>query len=96
MLLIGYQQDISRKIKQVDSSLAPMSNLTNDRASIKINNSFLVQKSSSSSLYSNFILNLYLVHELNIWLRSPINELNCLFSTIKLTRNANAKVLVEY
>ena len=44
-----------------------------------------------SSLYSNFILNLYIVYELNTLPRNPINNFalkNRLFDTVKLTRNA--------
>ena len=46
---------------------------------------------SLSSLYNKFILNLYIVYELNTWLRNPINNFtikNCLFGTVKLERNA--------
>ena len=52
----------SEKIKPFDTSLEPkMSNLVNGRVILKFNNSCLLQK--SSSLYSNFILNLYTVYE---------------------------------
>ena len=43
-------------------------------------------------MYSNFNLNLYIVYELNIWSRNPTNNFtltNCLFVTVKLTRNAD-------
>ena len=66
-----------------------MSNLANDRVILKFNNSVLVQK-NSSSLYSNFILNLYIVHELNNWPHNPANNFplkNCLFSIVKLVRS---------
>ena len=39
-----------------------------------------------------FILNLYIVYELNTWPRNPTNNFilkNCLFGTVKLTRNAD-------
>ena len=42
-------------------------------------------------MYSNFILTLYIVHELNTWSRNPANNFslkNCFFGTVKLTRNA--------
>ena len=45
---------------------------------------------SLSSLYSNFILNLYIIYELNYWPRYHINNFplkNCLFGTVKLVRN---------
>ena len=45
----------------------------------------------NSSLYCNFILNLYIVYELNNWPCNPSNNFaqqNCLFGAIKLTRNA--------
>ena len=50
-----------------------MSNLANSRVNLKFNNSVLVQK-SFFSLYSNFILNLYIVYELNTWSRNPTNK----------------------
>ena len=43
-----------------------------------------------SSLYSNFILNLYIVYELNTWPRNPVNNFtlkNCIFGTVKLVAN---------
>ena len=53
----------SKKIKPFDAIIQPtMSNLANGWVILKLNNSVLVQK-SSSSLYSNFILNLYIVYE---------------------------------
>ena len=52
------------QIKPVDTNLEPtMSHLTNVLVILKFNNSVLVQK--TSSLYSNFILNLFIAHELN-------------------------------
>ena len=42
-------------------------------------------------MYSDFILSLYVVYELNNWPRNPTNNFtlkNCLFGTVKLTRNA--------
>ena len=45
---------------------------------------------NSSSWYSNLILNLYLVYELNDGLYYPCNNFtlkNCLFGTVKLTKN---------
>ena len=56
---------------------------------LKFCNSVLVQK-SFSSLYSNFILNLYIVCELNNWpgnLTNTFTLKNCLFGTVKLVRN---------
>ena len=80
------------KIKPFDTGLEPtMSNLANGRAKLKFNNSVLVQK-FFSSLRSNFILNLYVVYELNAWPRDPTNNFpqkNCLFGTVKLVRNAD-------
>ena len=66
-----------------------MSNLANGRVNLKFSNSVLVKK-SFSLLYSNFILNLYIVYELNTWPRNPANNFtlkNCLFGTVKLRRN---------
>ena len=66
-----------------------MSSLTNGRANLKFNNSVVIKK-SVSSLYSDFILNLYIVYELNTWLRILANNFtlkNCLFGTVKLERN---------
>ena len=67
-----------------------MSNLANGRVFIKFSNYVLVQKSTSSS-YSKFILNLYIVYGLNNWPRKPTNNFplkNCLLVTVKLVRNA--------
>ena len=58
---------------------------------LKFSNSVLVQK-NFSSFYNNFILNLYIVYELNTWSRNPTNNFtlkSSLFGTIKLTRNAD-------
>ena len=63
----------SEKIKQLDSNLEPtMSNLSNGRVKLKFNNTVLMQK-SSSSLYNNFILNLYMIYELNTLPRNATN-----------------------
>ena len=57
----------SEKIKPFDTNLEPtMPNLANGRAILKFNNPVLVQK-SLSLLYSNFILDLYIVYNLNNW-----------------------------
>ena len=64
----------SKKIKPFNTGLEQtMSNLANGRVNLKVNNAVLVQK-SFSSLYSNFILNLYIVYKLSTWLRSPANN----------------------
>ena len=64
----------SEKIKLFDTNLEPtMSNLANGRVTLKFNNSVLVQK-SPSLLYCNFILNLYIVLELNTWRLKPTNN----------------------
>ena len=53
------------KIKPFNTILEQaMSNLANGRVILKFDNSFLVQE-SSSSLYSNFILRLCTVYDLN-------------------------------
>ena len=86
---IGISSD---KIKLFDSNLEPtMSNLANGKISLKFNNSVFGLK-KLSSLYSNFILNLYIVYELNTWPRNHTNNFalkNCLFGTVKLTRTAD-------
>ena len=56
---------------------------------LKFNNSALVQK-YFSSLYSNFISNLYLDYELDTSQCNPTNNFplkSCLFGTVKLVRN---------
>ena len=66
-----------------------MYNLAVGRVNLKFNNSVIVQK-GFSSLYSNFILNLYIVYELNTWSRNPTNNFtlkNYLFGKDKLVRN---------
>ena len=43
-------------------------------------------------MYRNFISNLYIVYELNTWPRIPTSSFtlkNCLFGTVKFTRNSN-------
>ena len=66
-----------------------MFNLDNGRINLKFSNSASVPK-GFPSLYTNFILNLYIVYELNTWPRNPANNFtlkNCLFGTVKLVRN---------
>ena len=88
---VSYEK-IDTNLIPFDTNLEPtMSNLANNRVKLKFNNSGLVQK-SLSSLYNNFILNLYIVYELNTWPQNPTNNFtlkNCLFGTVKLTRNAD-------
>ena len=56
-----------KKIKPFDAHLVPtMTNLGNGKLSLKFNDSVLVQK-GSSSLYSNFILYLYVVYDIDTW-----------------------------
>ena len=79
----------SEKIKSFEARLE--STMSNSRAILQVNNSVLVQK-SSSSLSSNFILSFYMVYELTNWPRNPINNFAlayCLFATVKLTTNAD-------
>ena len=66
-----------------------MSNLAKGTVILKFINPILMQK-SSSSLYSNFVLNLYIVFRLNNWPHNPTNNLplkSFLFGTVKLIRN---------
>ena len=64
----------SGNFKTFDTNLErTMSNLANDRITLKLNNSALVQK-KFSSFYSHIILNLYIVYELNNWPRDPTNN----------------------
>ena len=61
-ILIGISPE---KIKPFDTNFEPtMSNLTNGTVISKFNISVLERK-NPSSLYSNFILNLYIVYKLN-------------------------------
>ena len=67
--------------------------IANHRAILEFNNSVF----NSSSLYSNFILILCTVYELNNWSRNPTNNFspkNCLFGTVKSTRNADKSKFV--
>ena len=50
-----------------------MSNLANGRVNLEVDNSNFVQK-FFSLLDSNFILNLYIVYELNTWPRNHVNN----------------------
>ena len=81
----------SEIIKKIDTNLKlTMSNLANSRVILKFDNSVLVQKNVSPR-YSNFVLNLCIVYELNTSPRNPTNNVilkNCLFGGGKLTRNA--------
>ena len=62
----------SEKNIPFDTNLEPiMFNLANGKVILKLNNSVLVQK-RLSSMYSMFILNLYI--ELNTWPRNPNNN----------------------
>ena len=59
-----------------------MTNLANGRVSLNFNN----------LLYKNFIFNLCMVYQLNDLPRNPTNTFtltNCLFRTVKLTKNAH-------
>ena len=70
-----------------------MSNL--GKVNLKFKNSVLVQN-IFSSLCATLILSLYIVYELNTWLLNPANSFalkNCLFDTVKLTRNASKSKL---
>ena len=75
-----------------------MSNLANSGVILKFTNSVLAQK-NSSSLYSNFIFNFYIVCELNNWPRNPTYNFppkNCLFGRVKLVKNAvKSKVIYD-
>ena len=66
-----------------------MSNLAYGIVILKFNSFVLVRK--SSSIYNNFILNLYIVHELNNSTLDPANNFplkKSLFGIVKLVRNA--------
>ena len=82
---------LSEKIKPFYTNLElTMCNLANGKVILKISNSFSVQN-FFSSLYSNFIFNLYIVYELNTWPRNLANNFtlkNLLFRMVKLMRNA--------
>ena len=98
-LLSRYEPEYSsKKFKPFDTNpQLALSNLANGRAILKLSNSVLMQKvlphftaKSSSSLFSNFILHLYIVYELNNWPHNPTNNFtlkNCLFHTVKLVRS---------
>ena len=79
----------SETIKPFDTNLElTMPNLASGRVNLIFNRSVLVQK-SSSSFYSNFTLNLYIVYKLNNF---PVNSNNNfslinLFGTVRLVRN---------
>ena len=82
-ILVGIlTRKLSEKIKPFEPT---MSNLANGKVNLKFNNYALMQ--SSSSLCSNFILNLYIFFELNNnWPVNTTNNFtlkNCLFGTIK-------------
>ena len=65
-----------------------MTNLANDRVSIKSSNSVLGQR-SCSLLYITFILQLYLVYEINTLPRNPSNNFTIkVFYSVELVKNA--------
>lgn len=74
--------------KPFDPSLALiMTNLANDKVSIKSSNSVLGQ--SSSLLYITLILQLYLVYEINTLPRNPSNNFKIkVFYFVELVKNA--------
>ena len=89
--LTGYWQEYHlKKPKPFNTDIEPtISNLAKGRVILNFNNSVLRQK-NSFSLYRSFILNLYIVYELNNLPRNPMDNLllkNCLFITVKLVRN---------
>ena len=88
MLLTVYQHEyLQKRMSSFGSSPASvMSNLGNGKIILKFNKSVLVQQ-NSFSLYSIFILNLYMVYNLNNWSRNFTFK-KCLFGTLKLARNA--------
>ena len=60
-------------VKPFDTNLEPtVFNLSNGKEILKFKNCVLVLK-IFSSLYSNFIFNLYIIYELNTWPHNPIN-----------------------
>ena len=79
------------KIKPFATNPEPtMPNLVNGRVILKFSDSVLV-KENCFSLFSSFILNLFIVYELNDWYCYPsINFTwkHCLFGTVKLVTNA--------
>ena len=79
----------SEKNIPFDTNLEPIIfNLANGRVILKLNNSVLMQK-KLSSMYSMFILNLYIVCELNTWPRNPNNNFplsNCFLVPYKKCR----------
>ena len=61
-------------MKPFDTNLEPiMSNLATGRVILKFSNSVLVQL-NPSSLYSDYLSNLYIAYELNNWPRNPANN----------------------
>ena len=85
----------SKKIKSFDSNLEPtISNLANSKVILIFNNSVLVQK-QFSLLYINFVLNIYVIYELNTCSCNASNSLtlkSCLFGIFKLTRNEDKSI----
>ena len=64
----------SEKILPFDPNLEPIiSNLVNGRVILTFNNSALVPK-GFYSLFSNFVLNLYIAYELNNWRHNTTNN----------------------
>ena len=76
---------LPEKVEPFNTNLALIiSNLANYKVSLKFNNSVLVQK--HSSLYHNFILQIYIIFELNNGSHDFALK-NYLFGIVKLIRN---------
>ena len=80
----------AKRVKPFNNNLELIiSNLANGRRILKLISSVLVQR-NSFSLYSNFILNLYIFYEPDNWSRNRTNNFtikNCLIVEVKLARN---------
>ena len=80
----------AKRIKPFNNNLELIiSNLANGRRILKLISSVLVQR-NSFSLYSNFILNLYIFYEPDNWSRNRTNNFtikNNLIVEVKLARN---------
>ena len=85
---------LSQKIRPFDINLESyMPNLSNDRVILKFSNSVLVQKKNG---VVTFILNLYIVYELNKWpLNSAYNFPIKIFTWYsQINKNCNQKQLI--
>ena len=88
---------LNTKISEVDDKISYTNGLVNSTVLNTEISKVEKQNSQCVPLYSNFILNLYIVYELNTCPLNPVNNFTlkyCLFGTVKLVRNVDKSKLI--